>query len=114
MPLGDPYRGHCYADLAAVVEPLESDQRELCNCGYAGGRCTRFPAGAADAFRFSVAEDTEGVVRLVWIVESSHSPQAFGSLEYSIGAAELAGSASNLVTAQARAFLASYLRRRIP
>jgi hypothetical protein len=113
MPLGDPYRGHCHVDAAAVVEPTESDQRELCNCGYARKRCPRFPAGAADAVRFSVAADVAGVVRLIWIVESSHSPQAFGSLDYSLDAASFAGDASILITAQARAFVESYLRRRI-
>jgi hypothetical protein len=118
MPLGDPYRGHCHVDAAGAVEPTESDQRELCNCGYARNRCARFPAGAADAVRFSVAEDAGGVVRVIWIVESSHSPQAFGSLDYFVDAAEFAGDgrvgASILVTAQARAFVESYLRRRIP
>ena len=60
-----------------------------------------------------MAADVAGVVRLIWIVESSHSPQAFGSLDYSLDAASFAGDASILITAQARAFVESYLRRRI-
>jgi len=115
MPLGDAYRGTCHADDDVVIEPAESDQREMCNCGYARGRCSRFPAGAAnigDAVRFSVTHDADGVVRLIWIVESAHSPNAFGSLEYSIPRAELAGSAEALVIAQARVFVDSYLLNR--
>jgi len=114
MPLGEAYQGRCHANDDMAIEPPESDQRELCNCGYARGRCSRFPADSADAgdaVRFSVAEDAGGVVRVIWVVEKGHSPGAFGSLEYSIDAAELSGAGERLLIAQARAFLESYLRR---
>ena len=112
MPLGDSYRGHCHADRAEIFEPSESDQQALCNCGYARGRCSRLPASGADAVRFSVADDHGGVVRLIWILESGHAPDAFGLLEYSIAVGELAGSADRLISAQAQAFLDSYLLNR--
>jgi hypothetical protein len=114
LPLGDPYAGACHAHPADIVEPPEPRQRELCNCGYARGRCDRFPGDSpADAVRFSITSDDAVHVRLVYIVEKDHAPAEHGALEYALAEARLDGPpTSELLALQARAFLESYLRRR--
>jgi hypothetical protein len=114
LPLGDPFGGACHAQPAEIVEPPEARQRELCNCGYARGRCDRFPGdGAADAVRFSVTDDTPTRLLVVYVVEKDHAPAEFGTLEYAVDDASLNGPAiSDVLVQQARAFLESYLRRR--
>jgi hypothetical protein len=98
-PLGQAYRGSCHADPAAAIEPPEALQRELCNYGYARGRCDRFPADAvADAVRFSMVED-----RLIWVTEREHAPVEHGC-EPPPG--------DELLAAQARVFVETYRRRR--
>jgi hypothetical protein len=112
LPLGDMYRGVCHARSQDLFEPPESDQRELCNCGYARDRCGRLPADARDAIRFSVIGDTGGHVRIIWVIEKDHSPVEFGMLEYAEGKLSSENfSATPLLTAQATAFIRSYLDR---
>ena len=41
LTLIDEYRGACR--VGDVFEPEQSAQRDVCNCGYASGRCDRFP-----------------------------------------------------------------------
>jgi hypothetical protein len=114
FPLGDPFGGACHARPAEVVEPPEARQRELCNCGYARGRCDRFPGnGAADAVRFSVTEDSPARLLVVYVVEKNHAPAEHGTLEYAIADSRLeATHVSDILGQQARAFLESYLSRR--
>jgi len=114
LPLGDPYAGACHAHPADIVEPPEPRQRELCNCGYARGRCDRFPGdSAADAVRFSITGDDTNQIRLVYIVEKDHAPAEHGALAYTVAEQTLDGPhTSELLAHQARAFLESYLRRR--
>ncbi|HSP66714.1 MAG TPA: hypothetical protein VLN48_03235 [Bryobacteraceae bacterium] len=113
LPLGDPWGGTCHARADNIVEPPDLQQRELCNCGYARGRCERFPGGEApDATRFSITSDTGGVVRLVYIFEKDHAPASHGVLEFP-GSGEVSG-VSDLLAQQAKAFLESYLHRRAP
>src|SRR6185295_3704525 len=115
FPLGDLFGGACHACPAEIVEPTEARQRELCNCGYARGRCDRFPGdSAADAVRFSVTDDTAARVSLVYVVEKDHAPAEHGTLEYFVEDARLDGPRiSDVLEQQARAFLESYLRRRV-
>jgi hypothetical protein len=112
LPLGDAYRGVCHARSQDLFDPAEADQRDLCNSGYARGRCGRLPADAPDAVRFSVIGDASGRVRITWVIEKDHSPLEFGTLEYAEG--KLASenfSTTPLLTAQATAFIRSYLDR---
>lgn len=112
LPLGDAYRGVCHSQPQDPFEPVESDQRDLCNCGYARDRCSRLPPEAPDAVRFSVIGDTGGRVRIVWVIEKDHSPVEFGALEYADGKLAFENfSATPLLTAQATAFIHSYLDR---
>jgi len=86
----------------------------VCNCGYARGRCDRFPADSVeDAVRFSITDDAAQRLRMVYVLEKDHAPVEYGSMEYAIEAAQLSGDHINGALApQARAFIESYLRRR--
>lgn len=96
-PLGDAYSGRCTAPLAPI--PTEERQADLCNYGYARGRCECFPPGtSADAVRFSLAGD-----RLIYIYEVEHAPSAHGPVD---------GSDDPVLQAQARAFRDSIAQRR--
>jgi len=114
FPLGEPFGGACHALPSAIIEPPEARQRELCNYGYARGRCDCFPDGsAADAVRFSVTDETPATLSIVYAVEKDHAPVEFGTLEYLIAEARLDGAPiSDVLVQQARAFLESYLSRR--
>jgi hypothetical protein len=112
LPLFDAYRGVCHSQPPDLFEPAESDQRDLCNCGYARNRCSRLPTGAPDAVRFSVIGDACGRVRIIWVMEKDHSPVEFGTLEYADSKlSSQTFSATPLLTAQATAFIRSYLDR---
>ena len=94
QPLGASFRGTCHARPGESFEPAESDQRALCNCGYARGLCSRFPSeSGVDAVRFSLAGE-----RLIYILEKNHVPAEFGDFE---------PSANVVLAAQADAFLRS-------
>ncbi len=100
LPLGDDYSGLCHARPG---DPFEPPEFELCNHGYARGRCQRFPDSCqADAVRFSIAE--EEPLRLVYILEKDHAPLEYGVLN------EDAPAPKSLPAAQARAFLSSHKR----
>jgi len=76
LPLGGAWSGECMAGCAE--QPAESTQREVCNSGYARGRCEHFPAGGeADAVRFSLCADG----RLIYIFEKDHAPLEHGEID---------------------------------
>ena len=110
-PLGDLFSGTCHASASNLTE---RHQNELCNNGYARGRCDRFPGGSVpDAVRFSVTEDSPARLLVVYVVEKDHAPVEFGTFEYLISDARLDGPPiSDVLAQQARAFLESYLSRR--
>jgi hypothetical protein len=117
LPLGDPCFGFCHALSGTSFAPPEEHQREHCNRGYARGLCAHFPvAGAADAVRFSVADDRGGCVRVVYVFEKDHAPLNHGALEFQ--SADFPGDfpggaaahADDLLLRQARAFVESYLK----
>jgi len=107
LPLGDPCRGTCRARAEESAVPDDATLRDFCNLGYARDRCSRFPAdGEADAIRFSVSGETNGVVSLIYIFEKQWSPAKHGSLEYPL-------EAHDALTRQAQVFAESYLSRRV-
>jgi hypothetical protein len=114
LPLGDAYTGLCQADPASPADPDPATLRDCCNLGYARGKCARFPdAAGPDAVRFAVTADAGGSVAIYWVREKGHEPFDHGSLEYSMAAqAFAAASGDAAVEHQARAYLASYLRRK--
>ena len=101
LPLGAAYSGVCRARPGQAHEPSEDHQRELCNCGYARGRCSDFPPNAAaDAVRFSA----KSAHVIVYILEKDHAPLRHGVLEFPAAVVEDA-----LLLSQARAFVQNHL-----
>lgn len=99
-PLGGLHRGACAADPAAEIPDLTLE--EVCNWGYARGRCPRFPADQpVDALRLTQLKEDSGI-RLVWIEEADHRPLEHGDWTPGCRGAAL--------DAQARAFLARQRR----
>lgn len=81
--------------------------------GYARGQCPSFPAAAetADAVRFGIVRREAGIATIRYVLERNHLPFQDGTVELPEspdGARE-----DSLLTRQARAFLASYLRRNV-
>jgi len=77
LPLGRAWAGVCVAPGFVSEEPEETEQREICNIGYARGRCGRFPSNAeVDAVRFSADRDGG----LVYILEKNHAPVRHGQV----------------------------------
>lgn len=113
-PLGEPCRGICTAE-GSGFEPGIPALREMCNFGYARGRCARFPAAAeCDAVRFSVSSDRESRVNLIFILEKDYAPLRHGAVEYDVrGGRFLTEIEDGSLRAQAQRFLDSYLKRRI-
>jgi hypothetical protein len=112
FPLGECYRGRCRA-TSERFEPPESAQDELCNCGYARGRCDRFPAESADAVRFSVAYEDDQHIRIIYIFERRHAPETYGVIEYSKPLARLDSELDSRLFALAIAFIRSHLRNSV-
>jgi hypothetical protein len=101
LPLGDAWAGECTVD--GTGQPPETIQRDICNSGYARGRCDRFPNDAtADAVRFSITP----AGRLIYILEKDHAPVEHGEMDVACDPREPLAS-------QARAFVESY-QTRIP
>ncbi len=76
LPLGDAWGGECMAGCAE--QPAESTQREICNSGYARGRCASFPTEMeTDAVRFSIHANG----RLTYIFEKDHAPLQHGEID---------------------------------
>jgi hypothetical protein len=113
LPLGDAWAGVC---LALPENPAQPDDASLplCNLGYARGACPRFPSHTGpDAVRFAIARDDGRSLQIYYDLERGHLPFHHGQVEYF----REAGSFQPPLPAtafghQARAYVASYLRRR--
>jgi hypothetical protein len=112
-PLGDVWSGICRAQPEREWLPDAATTQQLCNFGYAREKCPRFPGDGADAVRFSISKDQDGVIGIYWVVEKDHLPFAHGPLEYSREAARFIPSHTDpRVAQQAQAYISSYLRRK--
>jgi hypothetical protein len=113
MPLGDLWRGICRADASPFV-PDDSTLNELCNMGYARGKCARCQGtNAGDAVRFLIAQDRDGFIRVEYVVERDHHPHRRGAFEYRRTRAALTGLAEDpVLERQVLSYVQSYLRRR--
>jgi hypothetical protein len=115
LPLGSAWSGSCRALPGSPWQPEAADLERRCNLGYARGVCSRFPDDAGpDAIRFTISRDEGAVLRLYYVAERDHHPFAHGALEYSRAAVVVAPhpAGSETLDAQARAYAASYLRRK--
>jgi hypothetical protein len=113
MPLGDVWRGVCRAEAVPFV-PDDSTLNDLCNMGYAKGRCARYQSvDAGDAVRFLIAQDRDELIRIEYVVERDHHPHRRGAFEYQKMRGALAVIAADpLLQQQALAYVESYLRRK--
>jgi hypothetical protein len=115
LPLGDSWDGACLADPLSPAAPEPAARHSLCNLGYARHSCPRFPsteAAAVDAVRFSLARDSGPSLHLRWSLELDHLPHAHGALDYSLSSGAFSPPPDALLLRHARAYVASYLRRR--
>lgn len=112
LPLGDAYLGECRAD-AAPREPEDSAARNLCNSGYARGKCAWFPEDArADAVRFHVRAESGDGIDVQYIFEKACFPLEHGELHYSIALGSFSAQPLDAVAGrQAAVFVESYLRK---
>ena len=109
-PLGAAWNGTCHANPIDVIRPEEQQMREVCNCGYARPRCSRFPADTkGDAVRFSIISREGDRVCMIYAYESQGAPRSHGTLNFFVDSERFEGSDDKLLQAQARAFLWGYL-----
>jgi hypothetical protein len=81
LPLGAGFTGVCRAGTEEIT-PSETELRDFCNIGYAGG-CVRMPAArCADGVRFAIARDEDSRIVLHYVSERMHEPVEYGRLEY--------------------------------
>ena len=113
LPLGDAWAGVCLAQPGNPLEPGDACL-SLCNLGYARQTCARFPAGTeADAVRFAIAREDGHSLRIQFVLERGHHPLDNGQIEYLFEEdAFQPPLPPTAFAAQARAYAASYLRRK--
>jgi hypothetical protein len=103
-PLGAMFEGECERRGTAAAR--------FCNFGYARGSCAEFPDNsAADAVRFSVTGNADGIVKIVWILEKDHAPVEHGFLEFMESTSAFVAEPEGVLGVQARVFVENYLRR---
>ena len=114
LPLGDAFAGTCCAVSGRPWQPDPASSRLLCNLGYARGRCDRFPPDTGpDAVRFTIRRDEGAILHIYYVLERDHHPFAHGPLEFVPATGTFAATpASPQFDQQARAYVASYLRRK--
>jgi hypothetical protein len=111
-PLGDTWSGVCHA-AQGDWQPDPQTVQQLCNFGYARGRCARMPEDGPDAVRFSISHDRDGLIRIYWVMEKAHLPFAHGPLEYSHDGGSIGDAHPDACIAQqGQAYVSSYLRRK--
>ncbi len=112
LPLGDGFAGSCSANPVDGFSPDDGRLKECCNLGYARRRCDCFPEEGADAVRFTIASEQDGIIRVCYVLERDHHPHGNGSLEYDRGQRAFVALPEDRVLArQAEVYVESYLRR---
>lgn len=114
LPLGDPYKGICRADPKHERSPAVETLRECCNPGRAHQRCSHFPkSSGADAFRFCVASDADGVIGIFYVAERGGRTVESGTVDFETATGLFRDTqAGETLEKQARAYVESYLRRK--
>ncbi len=84
LPLGAGWTGRCTAPGHADARPSEAELKDGCNMGYARG-CSRLPAERhADAVRFCLGEEADGVLHVRFVCEREFLPAGHGELLYQV------------------------------
>jgi len=82
LPLGAGWSGRCTAPGHDGARPTPEELTSGCNMGYAK-TCARLPAERpADAVRFALGEDRDGILRVLFVCERAHAPASYGELLY--------------------------------
>ena len=82
LPLGAGWTGTCTAPGHHGTRPVEDELKSGCNLGYAKN-CCRLPADRhADAVRFSLGEERDGVLHVRFACELQYLPASHGELLY--------------------------------
>ena len=77
--------GHCTAPGHEGARPGEEELKSGCNLGYAKS-CSRLPAERhADAVRFVLGEERDGILRVLFVCERAYLPAGHGELLYDKG-----------------------------
>jgi hypothetical protein len=82
LPLGGGWSGTCTAAGHEGARPSEDELKSGCNLGYAK-TCRRLPAERqADAVRFALGEERDGILRVLFAFEREYLPAGHGDLLY--------------------------------
>jgi hypothetical protein len=84
LPLGAGWAGTCTAPGHEGARPSAEELRSACNLGYAKS-CNRLPAERhADAVRFTLGEERDGILRVIFVCERDYLPAGHGQMLYQI------------------------------
>ncbi len=82
LPLGAGWSGTCTAPGYDGARPSAEELTSGCNLGYAK-TCSRLPDDrAADAVRFALGEERDGLLHVLFVCERAHLPASYGELLY--------------------------------
>src|ERR1039457_2629009 len=82
LPLGAGWTGTCTAPGHQGARPSDEELRSGCNLGYAKS-CRRLPVERhADAVRFALGEERDGILRVLFVWERDYLPAGHGELLY--------------------------------
>jgi len=82
LPLGAGWSGHCTAPGHDGARPTAEELTSSCNLGYAKS-CSRLPADRpADAVRFVLGEERDGLLHVLYVCERAYLPAGGGELLY--------------------------------
>ena len=82
LPLGAGWSGTCTAPGHDGAQPTSEELTSGCNLGYAK-TCSRLPAERdADAVRFALGEERDGLLRVLYVCERAYLPATHGELLY--------------------------------
>lgn len=82
LPLGAGWAGTCSAPGHEGALPSDEELKSGCNLGYAKA-CSRLPAErSADAVRFALGEERDGILHVLFACELAYLPAEHGELLY--------------------------------
>ncbi len=82
LPLGAGWAGTCTAPGHEGARPSGEELKSGCNLGYAKS-CRRLPAERhADAVRFALGEERDGILHVLFVCERDYLPAGNGELLY--------------------------------
>jgi hypothetical protein len=80
LPLAAGWAGTCTAAGHNGIRPTEDELKTGCNLGYARN-CSRIPPDRhADAVRFILGEERDGILRVLFVYEREFLPAGHGEL----------------------------------